>query len=248
MFKPSFFGNVYIFFAATAAVAIIAAHEKMRAVVCLPTRNEKDSIQLMIDRIKELKLPMFISDESSADGTVEIAEKNHVPVYQRDGKGKGFGMRKALEVARQLGYDVLVTIDCDCTYPPERIPGLLKAIEDGAGMAIGARDMKNIRPLHRIPNILHTLAINLLFFRFLGRGNWLHDINSGMRAFRLDRIKPFRSRGFDIEAEITIRAIKEHFRIKEIPVEYEKRVGESKIRIKDGFSILMRIIKERFLP
>ncbi len=220
----------------------------MKAVVCLPTRNEKDSIQLMIDNIKKLKLPVFISDENSTDGTIAIAVENNVPVYQRDGKGKGYGMRKAFEVARQLGYDVLVTIDCDCTYPSERIPDLLKAIEEGAGMVIGVRNMKNIRRLHRIPNKLHTLAINLLFFRFFGKDNWFHDINSGMRAFRLDRIKPLRSKGFDVEAEITIRAIKEGLKIKELPIEYEKRVGESKIRIKDGFAILMRIFKERFLP
>lgn len=220
----------------------------MKAVVCLPTRNEKGSIRVMIDSIKKLKLPLFISDENSADGTIEIANKNKVQVYQRDGKGKGYGMRKAVEVAKQLGYDVLITIDCDCTYPAEKIPDLLRAIDEGAGMVIGARNMKNIRPLHRLPNKLHTLAINLLFFRFLGSGKWLHDINSGMRAFRLDKIRPFRSRGFDIEAEITVRAIKDGLKIKEIPVEYEKRVGESKIRIKDGFLILMRIIKERFLP
>lgn len=220
----------------------------MKAVVCLPTRNEKGSIQVMIDSIKKLKLPLFISDENSTDGTIAIAEKNRVSVNQRDGKGKGYGMRKAVEVAKQLGYDVLITIDCDCTYPAEKIPDLIMAIDEGAGMVIGVRNMKNIRSLHRLPNKLHTLAINLLFFRFIGSGKWLHDINSGMRAFRLDKIRPFRSKGFDIEAEITVRAIKDGLEIKEIPVEYEKRVGESKIRIKDGFLILMRIIKERFLP
>ena len=218
----------------------------MKAVVCLPTRNEKDSVQTMIDSIRKLKLPLFISDENSTDGTIAIAGKNKVQVYQRDGSGKGFGMRKAVEVARKLGFDVLVTIDCDCTYPTERIPELLKLIDSGAGMAIGVRNMKNIRPLHRLPNMVHTWAINILYFRWFG--NSLHDINSGMRAFRLDRIKPFRSRGFDVEAEITIRAIKDGLKIREIPVEYEKRVGESKIRIKDGVTILMRIIKERFLP
>lgn len=218
----------------------------MKAVVCLPTRNEKDSIQAMIGQIKALKLPLFISDENSTDGTIAIAERNKVRVFQRDGSGKGFGMRKAVEVARKLGYDVLVTIDCDCTYPSERIPDLLKKIDEGAGMVIGVRSMRNIRKRHRLPNLAHTWAINILFFRLFG--NRLHDINSGMRAFRLDRIRPFRSKGFDIEAEITIRAIKDGLKVAEIPVSYEKRVGESKIRIKDGFTILWRIVKERFLP
>lgn len=218
----------------------------MNPVVCLPTRNEKDSIQIMIDRVKAIGLPLFISDEKSSDGTVEIAAKNNVQVYQRDGAGKGFGMRKAVEVARSLGYDTLVTIDCDCTYPVDKIPELLKMVDSGAEMVIGVRDMGNIRWLHKLPNIVHTWVINLLFFRWFG--NWLHDINSGMRAFRIGKLKPFRSKGFDIEAEITIRAIKDGLRIVEMPVSYNKRVGESKIRIKDGFTILGRIVKERFLP
>ncbi len=218
----------------------------MKAVVCLPTRNEKDSIQPMIDEIKRLKLPLFISDEKSTDGTIQVAEKNNVRVFQRDGSGKGFGMRKAVEIAKKLGYDVIVTIDCDCTYPSGKIPELLAKIEGGAGMVIGVRDMRNIPPLHRIPNIAHTWAINILYFRWFG--NWLHDINSGMRAWKVSSLKPFKSKAFDIEAEITIRAIKDGLKVSEIPVAYEKRVGESKIRVKDGFSILWRIIMERFLP
>jgi len=51
--------------------------------------------------------------------------------------------------------------------------------------------------------------------------------------------------GFDIEAQITIKAIKNKFKIKEIPIKYKERLGQSKIRIKDGFLILSRIIKER---
>ncbi len=218
----------------------------MKAVVCLPTRNEKDSIQMMINSIRALKLPLFISDENSTDGTIAIAEKNGIRVFQRDGSGKGFGMRKAVEVAKSLGYDVLVAIDCDCTYPSEQIPALLEKIAEGSSMVIGVRSMNNIPPLHRLPNMVHTWAINLLYFRWFG--NRLHDINSGMRAFSLGRIMPFRSKGFDIEAEITIRAIKDGLKISEVPVRYEKRVGESKIRIRDGFRILWRIVKERFLP
>src|SRR3989338_10180008 len=94
----------------------------MNAAVCLPTRNEKENIQYMIDRLKPLGYPIFVSDEHSKDGTIEIAKKNKIPVYQREGSGKGYGVRKALEVAKQKGYDVLVFIDCDRTYPPEAIP------------------------------------------------------------------------------------------------------------------------------
>lgn len=210
----------------------------MKVVVCLPTKNEKDSIQVMISRIKKLGYDLFVSDEKSADGTIEIAKKNKIPVYQRDGSGKGFGVRKAVEVARKKGYDALVLLDCDCSYPPEYIPELLKYMPK-YDMVVGKRAMGNIPFLHRLPNIMHTMAVNILYFANL------NDINSGMRAFKLDKIRNLDAAGFDIEAEITAKALKNRLKIKEIPIKYQKRAGVSKIRVKDGFVILWRIIKER---
>ena len=107
-------------------------------------------------------------------------------------------------------------------------------------MIVGARSFKEIKPFHRLPNKIHTLAINILF------GGNLKDINSGLRAFKVAPFKRFTSKGFDIEAEITTKALKNKLKIKEIPIEYKKRVGHSKIKIKDGFLILSRIIRERF--
>ena len=211
----------------------------MKAVVCLPTRNEKDSIQVMIDRIKKLRYDVFVSDEQSDDSTIETANKNKVDGYQRDGSGKGFGVRKGIEIAKKKGYDVLVLLDCDCSYPPEYIPKLLEHMPK-YDMVVGKRTMGNIPFLHRLPNIAHTMAVNVLYFANL------KDINSGMRAFKLDKIKNLDAAGFDIEAEITTKALKNGLKINEIPIKYQKRAGVSKIRIKDGFVILWRIIKERF--
>jgi glycosyltransferase involved in cell wall biosynthesis len=211
----------------------------MKIVVCLPTRNEKENVQFMIDGIKKLGYDIFISDENSSDGTVEIAKKNKIPVYKRDGSGKGFGVRKALEVAKQKGYDILVLIDCDRTYPVEYIPAMINHMPE-YDMVVGARSLEEIKPFHRLPNKIHTLATNILF------GGRLKDINSGLRAFKVSKFDKFRSRGFDIEAEISAKALKNKLKIKEIPIEYRKRVGHSKIKIKDGLLILLRIIKERF--
>ncbi|MBU0628899.1 MAG: glycosyltransferase family 2 protein [Nanoarchaeota archaeon] len=213
----------------------------MKPVICLPTRNEKENVQVMIDEIKSLGYDFFISDANSTDGTIGIAKKNKVPIYQRDGKGKGFGIRKALQIAKEKDYDILVLIDCDQTYPVKYIPKLLNLIEkEGFDMVVGARSLKEIKPFHRLPNKIHTLAINLLY------GGRLKDINSGLRAFKVNRFKKFSSKGFDIEAEITVKALKNRLKIKEIPIDYKKRVGHSKIKIKDGFLIFWRIIKERF--
>jgi len=210
----------------------------MKPVVCLPTRNELDSIQIMIDEIKALKYDLFISDENSTDGTIEIAKKNKIPVYQRDGSGKGYGVIKALEIAKKNGYDTLILIDCDCTYPTKNIPELLKYMPK-YDMVVGRRKMGHVKLLHRLPNMFHTGTINILF------DGKLKDINSGLRAFKVDKFK-LDAGGFDIEAQISTRALKKKLKIKEVPIEYKERRGDSKIRIKDGFIILWRILKERF--
>ena len=120
----------------------------MKTLVCLPTRNERESVAAMIERIRSLGYDLILSDERSDDGTVAIAEGLGVTVHQRDGSGKGFGVRKALEVAAAGGYDVLVLIDCDLTYPVERIPDLLAQMQT-ADMVVGCRDFRDDRPAER---------------------------------------------------------------------------------------------------
>jgi|TARA_B100001971_G_C18254668_1_gene581026 glycosyltransferase involved in cell wall biosynthesis len=211
----------------------------MKAVVVLPTKNEEENIEYMVNKIRNLKLPLFVVDEHSTDKTLSIAKKLKVEVYQRDGSGKGYGVRKAIEIALKKGYDIIILIDCDRTYPSEYIPTLLKYFPK-YDMVVGARGMGHVRPLHRLPNIVHTESINLLY------GANLKDINSGLRAFKVNKLKGLDAGGFDIEAQITTKALKRRLRIKELPIEYKKRTGESKIRIKDGFDILSRIFIERF--
>lgn len=212
----------------------------MKTLVCLPTKNEAQSIESMIKRIKALGFKPFVIDENSKDGTIEIAKKNKVKVYQRDGLGKGFGVRKALQVAKKHGYDILVLIDCDTTYPPEEIPKLLKHIPK-YDMVVGVRPLSKIKLLHRLPNLFHTMLINLLY------NGHLKDINSGLRAIKISKMPMLSAQGFDIEAQMSIRALKKGLKIKEIPINFRrKRKGKEKIRIKDGFVILWRIIKEKF--
>ncbi|MBI4439853.1 glycosyltransferase [Candidatus Woesearchaeota archaeon] len=211
----------------------------MKVIVCLPTRNEGESIQEMISSVKKLGYGLFIADSNSTDGTQEIARKNRVDVYQRDGIGKGYGIRKAVEVASSKGYDVLVLLDCDKTYPPEEIPRMLKFFPE-YDVVFGVRDMKDISFSHRLANIFHTQLINLLY------GGHLHDINTGMRAFKVAKYKGLTAKGFDIEAQMSLLALKRKMKVKEIPVRYLKRAGESKIKMSDGFFIAWRIIRDRF--
>lgn len=211
----------------------------MIPVVVLPTKNETKSVESMIKRIKALKLPVFIVDENSDDGTIEKAKKLNVEVFQRDGSGKGFGVLKALQVCKQKKYDVMALIDCDSTYPVELIPKMLSMLKKKE-MIVGARPMNSIIFLHRLGNTVHSQSINLLF------GSCLTDANSGLRVFWVDDLLgKVDAKGFDIEVDMTIKALKQGIKIKEIQIEYKERVGRSKILLIDGLRILLKIIRER---
>lgn len=214
----------------------------MKVKVALPTKNEAESIQEMIEQLRAIGLEdIFVVDEHSSDGTASVAQKNGVPVFQRDGLGKGWGVRKAIQVAAEEGCEVLVIIDCDTTYPVAEIPHLLQRLAT-CDMVVGRRNFRSISLSRRLVNYLHTWSVNLLYGARLG------DINSGLRALR---VAPFRglldAPGFDIEAQITVRALKRGLRLREVPISYRKRRGSSKIRPQDTFVILFRILKERFL-
>lgn len=215
--------------------------KKSDVVICVPTKNEEHSIQEMINKLRLLKIPFFIVDEHSADATEEIAKKNKVDIYQREGKGKGCGLITGIKIAKEKKNNFLVTIDCDNTYPTEMLPELLKWSKE-YGMVIGVRNKQNIPRIHRLGNIIHTQLINLLFHAHLS------DINSGMRVMNLKTgaFDNLNAKGFDIEAQLTIRALQHKLKIKEIVVNYQKRTGHSKIRLKDGILIAWRIIKDRF--
>ena len=216
--------------------------ETVRPVVCLPTRNEEPSVARMVHAIRALGYDVFICDERSTDETCAIAASLGVSVHQRAGSGKGWGVRKALEIAVREGYDVLVLIDCDCSYSPEEIPRLLSAM-NRHGCVIGSRPMHMIPWPNRFVNYLHTGAVNLLF------GVKLHDINSGLRVLRVKSyVDVLTATGFDIEAQMTIVALTRRLGITEVPIGYHKRVGHSKVRVWDVARILWRIIRERFHP
>lgn len=213
----------------------------MKIQVVLTTKNEEESIGYMIKEIRKVGLKdIFVVDEKSTDKTAEIAEKLGVPVYQRKGLGKGFGVKMAIEIAEKNSTDILVLPDCDCTYPPRQIPLLLKFFPE-YDMVVGKRNFEKVKPLHKLPNRVHTGLINFFY------GGRLKDINSGMRAIKVKKfLNCVDAKGFDIEAQITIKALKRKLKIKEVPIDYQPRKGQSKIRIKDGFIILFRIIRELF--
>jgi glycosyltransferase (TIGR04182 family) len=204
--------------------------------ILIPTLNEAESIGEVIREFKELGFTnIFVIDGHSTDPTREIAEREGVRLVIQKGKGKGTAVRQAFDLIED---DVIVMIDGDKTYSPVEVRTLLAPIlNDEADHVIGNRFGfgGSFSPLHRFGN----WALNKVFT--LGYDVKLHDILSGYRALTKDCVSRLNleKTGFEIEAEMAIKSVKQGMRIKEVPISYQKRKGKAKLNtFRDGFKIL----------
>ena len=212
----------------------------MKVSVVIPTLNEEKTIASVVEGVPK-KFPVYVIDAKSSDKTVEIAKNCGAKVLSQEGRGKGNALRQAFS---SIKADIYVVIDGDATYNPKEIPKLIKPIvEKEADMVIGSRMIKgrkSISSLNLFGNILFNFIIKLLL------GKKITDMLSGFRAVEKKVVKNLKisSNGFEVESEITIKALKKGYRIKEVPVSYRRRVLPSKLHpIKDGMKIFLAMMK-----
>jgi glycosyltransferase involved in cell wall biosynthesis len=213
--------------------------------VVIPCLNEAPTIARVIADFRKV-LPtatFFVIDNGSTDGTADLARAAGAEVMVEARRGKGFAVRTGF---RNIDADFYVMVDGDDTYPSESTAALFEPILAGrADMAVGSRRMAGtssaFRPLNRLGNWLFPT-----FLRFLLRVK-LTDILSGFRVMTRDFVQgvPITSRDFDIEAELTVKAIERNYRIVEIPVDLRPRPAGSFTKLRrlhDGRRILWTIV------
>jgi glycosyltransferase involved in cell wall biosynthesis len=213
--------------------------------VVIPAYNEEGAIS---DTIKEVRSVMdaskfeyelLIVDDGSQDRTVELATAEGATVIaQPENRGYGASLKTGI---RRSKYDVIVITDADATYPSERIPELIDALE-GYDMVVGARVGENVAiPLIRRPAkwVLGKIASYLA-------GRSIPDLNSGLRVMRKPLVKRFAHllpSGFSFTTTITLASLCSGSLVKYIPIDYHARVGESKIKASHAFDFLLLIIR-----
>lgn len=218
--------------------------------VLIAALNEEDGLKLTLSELVR-NLPIsniIVVDGHSTDRTVEVAKNCGANIFYQNGKGKGDAVLKALECIRPEA-DFVVLIDADFTYPAEYIPFMIEILEQNSdvGMVCGNRFSGEIEKnaLHNqffIGNKLLGIAHNMLI------GVDLKDPLTGLRAVRADVLRDWKvkSKGFDIEVEMNSFIQKHGYRTIEIPINYRQRIGQKKLKVKDGFTILKRILLESF--
>ncbi|GAH63434.1 unnamed protein product, partial [marine sediment metagenome] len=198
------------------------------------------------------KIPFKIFDEyfvvngGSNDGTIEFFRKKKVKVYLQDKPGHGeaykFGMKK-------VKGDVIVYFSGDGNERPEDISRMLREIKKGYDLVIASRFMKGAKtfdagPGRRFGNRFFTFLVNFFW------DGGITDVFNALRAVNKKSIKRLNleSSFFDTELEMIVKAIKKGYKIKEIPVVEEKRIGgKAKLQTwRDGKMNLSRFLKELF--
>jgi dolichol-phosphate mannosyltransferase len=212
--------------------------------------NEEEGVGATISELSENinAKRILVIDGHSHDRTVEVAKHYGAEIFFQDGKGKGDALAKAVQ-CMDTDVEYVVITDADFTYPAEHVPEMIQILENNpqVGMVCGNRfskqtDRSAFQGRFTFGNKL--LAFAHSFFN----GIDLQDPLTGLRVIRADILRKWviKSKGFDIEVELNHQVGKQGFETIEVPIGYRERLGEKKLKMKDGAAILKRIIFESF--
>ena len=202
--------------------------------IIMPCRNEEAALDFCITQAKKaiaennLDAEIIISD-SSTDSSPDIARKHKAVLVKHDKEGYG---NAYLEGFRHARGKYIFMADADGTYDFSEIPVFVSHLENGYDFVIGDRFKrkmeKNSMPfLHKHlgnPFLSFTLR---LFFK-----TKVNDAHCGMRAIKKDSLEKLdlQTRGMEFASEMIVNALKNGLKIKEVPINYYRRKGKSKIK------------------
>ncbi|MDZ7332156.1 MAG: polyprenol monophosphomannose synthase [candidate division KSB1 bacterium] len=214
----------------------------MKAIVVIPTYNEAQNIENLIDRIlfQGIRgLDILVVDDNSPDGTAEIVEniarcESNVFLLKRPTKaGLGTAYVAGFKYALEHGYDYIFEMDADFSHDPDEIPNFLEAIKN-YDLVIGSRYKTGVNVINW-PITRLVLSVGANKYTQWITGLPIKDCTGGYKCFRrevleaidLDQIA---SDGYSFQIEMNFKAWKKGFRITEIPIVFtDREAGSSKM-------------------
>lgn len=216
------------------------AGKEIELSVILPCRNEELAIGECIELVRnvfdkhKINGELIVSD-SSQDGSAEIAKKLGANVVKHDKIGYGNALIEGFKHARGK---YIFYADADGTYDFNEIPVFLKFLKQDYDLVVGNRFKGDIEK-RAMPFLNKYVGNPLLSFVFrLFFKSQIEDVHSGMRAVSRDALNRLnlRTGGMELASEMIIKAVNKKMRIKEVPINYYKRKGYSKLRrFSDGW-------------
>ena len=213
-----------------------------RALVIVPTYNERENVRRLIETVleKDARIDMLVVDDGSPDGTGAIVEEiaatnERVHLLSRPRKmGLGTAYIAGFRWALARDYEYVLEMDADFSHDPVHLPQFLSAIED-ADLVLGSRYQQGRVTVVNWPisRLILSYCANIYARAVTGLPVW--DATGGFKCFRksvlqaidLDRV---RSNGYAFQIEMSFRAWKRNFRISEIPIVFvDRSEGTSKM-------------------
>lgn len=221
----------------------------MKISVCMATMNEEGAIAGVLSDFRRA-LPghdlEFVIVDGSTDRTPEIAAGLGARVIRQKPQGYGIALRESLLAATG---DIIITTDCDGTYPAGAAPEMVRLIGEGydvvsASRLKGRKRVPAMPLLNELGNRMFAAMVSLLY------GVQCTDITTGMRAFRREVVRSMEwTENTGLSLELFFRPAAAGYRVTEVPVEYRARVGAVKLNpLSGGLSMLKTIIKYRLKP
>ncbi|WP_038040572.1 glycosyltransferase family 2 protein [Thermorudis peleae] len=228
-----------------------------RLSILIPVYNEERTVAELLRRVQSVELPLerelVVVDDGSTDGTRAVlsALSPDIPemrlIFHPVNRGKGAAVRTALEAATG---DILLIQDADLEYDPRDYPALLRPILEGRSQVVyGSRFLGEHKAMyfwHAVGNRFLTLVTNLLY------DTTLTDMETGYKVFTAEVAQhiALRSERWGFDPEITAQILRRGYRIYEVPISYNGREywEGKKITWRDGVTVLLTLLRYRFLP
>lgn len=213
-----------------------------RVLVITPTYNERENLHAFLDALFAVapQVDVLVVDDHSPDGTGELADEvaardPRVRVRHRAGKlGLGTAYLEGFRWALAEGYDVVFEMDTDLSHDPRYVPEFIRAIEAGADVVVGSRNIPGGGVEGWGPG-RHLVSKGGSVYARTILGLDVRDLTSGYKAFTrgaLERIDldGVKSNGYSFQIELTYRAVLRGLRVAEVPILFvDRRAGASKM-------------------
>ena len=235
----------------------------MKLSVIIPVYNEADTIEKILQRVKQVRFPkeIVLIDDASTDGSRELLQRLEGEVNSREdpinglkvlfhtiNQGKGAAIRTALGA---ITGDAVLIQDADLEYDPADYMALLNPILSGQADVVYGTRFYGGGP-HRVLYFWHYLGNQILTFlsNMLTNLN-LSDMEVGYKVFKTEVLKgiEIKSNRFGFEPEVTVKVAKQKIRIYEVPISYHGRTYSEgkKITWKDGIVAFYSLLRYRLM-
>ena len=230
-----------------------------RVLVVTPTYNERDNLERFVGSVLDAQpeAHVLVVDDASPDGTGRVADQlagrdERVRVLHRSGKlGIGSAYLEGFRRGLADGYEVLVQMDTDLSHDPRYLADFLRAMEDGADVVLGSRNIPG-GGVEGWGVGRHVLSKGGSLYSRMLLGLGIRDLTSGYKGFRSEVLRQIdldavRSEGYSFQIELTYRAIRKGFKVAEVPIIFvDRRVGQSKMSRAIFAEAILMVPKLRF--